>query len=491
MINMAARSTTCSISSFLKTSRLSLNKILNGDIKLNDKNNINLHVVIGNEAADADSIVSALCCAYIKSMKDSSKSLTTHYVPVCCIPRSDLILRRDISILFQLTGLDMNDLICLDDCKLELLSKQAKSKTENLKITLTDHNEISRYWKDDTVSIESHIIEIIDHHKDKGKYPSIVGKSRRIAFNHTTGVETAGSTCTLIAESILLPSVDCDSHGDSGSCVGSDEKKENKDPVIMPELARLLSGVILLDTSNMNKDVGKGKIRDEIMLQKLLPLASVEIEGLMEFERETVFKALKGAKTDPEFWKSMAAADMLRLDYKEFRVQSKGGGESKLGMASMVCHPHVFEDKILQDTNNHGQSIDTSLARYLIGTESVDFLVVMCAYDPALYQDYSSDSNAINGACGMQRTLSVFAIGKKKETNTKIDALETFVSRQNSDRQANLVPRIYRRKSYHDNNESGNASDGDELCYRLYTQGNVKMSRKQMAPILESFLSSY
>ena len=71
MINLAARSTTGSISSFLKISRLSLNKILNGDINLNDKNNINLHIVIGNEAADADSIVSALCHAYIKSMKES------------------------------------------------------------------------------------------------------------------------------------------------------------------------------------------------------------------------------------------------------------------------------------------------------------------------------------------------------------------------------------------------------------------------------------
>ena len=55
-----------------------------------------LHVVLGNEAADADSLISTLCHAYFKQSCCSDDEL---FVPAAGIPREDLVLRRDVQLL--------------------------------------------------------------------------------------------------------------------------------------------------------------------------------------------------------------------------------------------------------------------------------------------------------------------------------------------------------------------------------------------------------
>jgi exopolyphosphatase len=53
-----------------------------------------VHIVLGNEAADADSLISTLCYAFLKDQSNVNEGVV--YIPAAGIPRVDLALRRDI-----------------------------------------------------------------------------------------------------------------------------------------------------------------------------------------------------------------------------------------------------------------------------------------------------------------------------------------------------------------------------------------------------------
>ena len=136
--------------------------------------NEKLSVVIGNEAADADSIISALTYAYLKQQQQASTSTSTttlpsSVIPLCCIPKKDLKLRRDIELLLQKTDIDINELICLDD--FPTLSSSTLSE-----LILVDHNNLSQ----DLSHLSSFVTEIVDHHKDMNAYPNVSGDKRYI-----------------------------------------------------------------------------------------------------------------------------------------------------------------------------------------------------------------------------------------------------------------------------------------------------------------------
>jgi hypothetical protein len=79
-----------------------------------------VHLFIGNEAADPDSIISSLCSAFLFHSQQQTEAvaavgtgavtgtgdgaatcMTCVAVPMCCIPRADLVLRRDTQLLFR------------------------------------------------------------------------------------------------------------------------------------------------------------------------------------------------------------------------------------------------------------------------------------------------------------------------------------------------------------------------------------------------------
>lgn len=64
-------------------------------------------VVIGNEAADADTIVSSICLAHFLHATRSSEDdeAGVQYVPVLPLLRAELKLRPETLLLFRLAGL--------------------------------------------------------------------------------------------------------------------------------------------------------------------------------------------------------------------------------------------------------------------------------------------------------------------------------------------------------------------------------------------------
>ena len=255
-------------------------------------------VVIGNEAADADSIISALTYAYLK------QSDYQDVIPVCCIPREDLPLRRDVEILLETTGIGINELICIDDCKCLF-----DSSTDATPLILVDHNKI---W-DGLPRSCCKITEIVDHHLDLGDHAEVSGEFREIAFED--GAATVGSCCTLISERFM-----------KSESLKLDET-----------VATLLMGVIVLDTLNMSPAYDRGTKRDADALLKLSSISSCNLDEL--------FNRLKDAKNDRVFWSSLKAIDCLRIDFKVFS-SSQSSSSTSVGISSCLLPAHEFLSKL-------------------------------------------------------------------------------------------------------------------------------------------------
>jgi len=144
-----------------------------------------LHVVIGNEAGDLDSLVSALVIAYLQSVKTNGTSIA---LPVFNVPRAELRLRKDNVRVLQKAGINESDIICRDEIPLDRLANEGR-----LALTLVDHNELSPLQQ----SLAGSVVAVIDHHRDAGLYNETVSaSSRRVVF-------PVGSCCTLVANELL------------------------------------------------------------------------------------------------------------------------------------------------------------------------------------------------------------------------------------------------------------------------------------------------
>uniref|UniRef100_H3GU60 DHHA2 domain-containing protein n=1 Tax=Phytophthora ramorum TaxID=164328 RepID=H3GU60_PHYRM len=115
----ARRSSVFAFNEFLRTTRSSL-----------FSSPVSVHVLVGNEAADADSIVSALSYAFVHHQKQAQ----TLHVALLPITRSELVLRCDVSALFQELGVDTDALVFVDEFPWALHAR--------VKVTLMDHNAL-------------------------------------------------------------------------------------------------------------------------------------------------------------------------------------------------------------------------------------------------------------------------------------------------------------------------------------------------------------
>lgn len=272
-------------------------------------------IVVGNEAADADSIVSAIALAYVRALVQSkgasasTTNTTSHakcFIPVANVSRDGLCLRRDVQNLLSIIDVSLDDIICLGDVNIPLLSSNIP-----MDIILTDHNSPAAVLAPHA----SAVTEIWDHHNDIGALPAVQGAARNIAYDSSTAKPLVGSACTLIAEYYF-------------ACLDAAQCEVDR------ELATLLLGVIALDTFNMDVTMGKGTTRDEAAMNRL------QSQALRE--RGALFTLLRDAKLDPEFWRGLSAAHAFFLDYKEFRSPSTG---FVTGVPSVLLSAKEFVDK--------------------------------------------------------------------------------------------------------------------------------------------------
>lgn len=248
------------------------------------------HVVVGNPAGDADSIISSLSLAYVDHLTGEKPNKS----PIVSVSRADLPLRRETVLLLGMMQVSTQALTYLDDLP---------SAMHDSSVTLVDHNKLLYSQLEG-----SKVAEILDHHMDEQAHDHVVGELRNIAFEGSSAL--VGSACTLIAERLL----------------------QSSPREIPSDLALGLLGVILLDTVNMSKSAAKGTLRDQAASDALMKMtdwsALSQQDSTKQFftsqqpDTQGLYDFLNESKFDIAFWKSLSAKDALRLDYKQFTASS-------------------------------------------------------------------------------------------------------------------------------------------------------------------------
>ncbi len=255
------------------------------DLKNNFSNDKQLTIVMGNEAADLDSMASAVTYAWYLYLNDESGN----YFPLINIPRADFKLRTEAVYLFKEAGVNIDDLLFTEDIDLDKLKAGS-----NLKLILVDHNKLAS----SQTGLETVVVGILDHHADEESYPPAA----------VTDIRPVGSAATLVSELFL---------GDQRAA-------------IQKTLGTLLLGTILLDTVNLDPDAGRVTDDDSKAAKEI-----IEISGL---DSKKLFDKLQFEKFNVS---SLGSYDLLRKDYKEWQL-----GSVKLGIGSVLL---PIEDWVSKD----------------------------------------------------------------------------------------------------------------------------------------------
>lgn len=382
-----------------------------------------LHLVLGNEAGDADSLISSLCFAFFKQIRYQQHTEKTDctnqevlYVPAAGIARADLALRCDVELALNKVGLSCNSLICLEE--IPQIFKLSNEKL--IRITLVDHNALAA---DLESSLGPTVVEILDHHDDRGFYKWVKQEeaNRNIAF--VDGKPSAMSTCTLVAESFFqMPS-------------------KNDLCRIDTDVATLLLAVIAVDSANLENATQ----RDLDVVEKL--------QKHVPTPREELYSLLVGAKLDPHFWENLSVTDALRLDYKLFQVESRGensvsipSGCRRIGISSVLQPLEAFYRK-----ERHWEIV----LSFMLTQDLTCFAIMTFVIDPAPKRELLLVSKSSLHLQDLQRHLSNPANG-----------LDLYAG---SDAQEAI------------------SIDGVTLFASSHTQGNVRASRKVIAPLILNF----
>ena len=303
----------------------------------NHKNNISsnssssypneYHIVIGNEAGDADSSISTIAYAYIQdcvtrttnhasqqppSQSPPQDSQQQQRLPIISISETDLQTQRPETLfLLQLVGIVPHDhllfvntihehILCCTNNNDHCAQAEVVDEPINIDVTLVDHNRLNQeqlrkyILKNYSEKNSNHnttiqqqqllllfnVVNIVDHHIDEGCHLDTCRSSsgrRNIAFDVNTNVALVASTCTLLVEMLqeyygFQNTTNID-HVDVVSSSSSSPQHHLSQLQYRPlpaTVSLLLLGVILLDSINMNVPAGKGTIRDRNAIQYLL-----------------------------------------------------------------------------------------------------------------------------------------------------------------------------------------------------------------------------
>ena len=400
--------------------------------------------VLGNEAADADSIISSLTYAKLKQW-ETGNSVRKPIFPIVSIKRGDIHLRRDVELLLREIDLTLSDLVCLDECNIANFANEC-----NLDLILVDHNVLSKEVSERlglSARHESMVKEILDHHEDCDAYKTAI--VRDIAYDSNTKSPLVASTCTLIAERFLQP--------------------VNRAALTL-DIATLLIAVIAVDSLNMDPSQRRGTPRDRTALESLQLLYPA-------VQRDRLYNLLMNAKTDPLFWKSLSARDAIRIDFKSFVYGTKNIDSSKDSVQSERCGSFGIASVL--------QSVDSFLMKKDLSDELSSYLIPTTTSDSSLPAPVPVSVLAdmlvimsLELLPDVRRSLLFFCTS---ESRTK--SLSSYLTIKGADiflEKRSKIPGV----------PSVRTVNGQNVYMLAYNQGNTAMSRKQIAPILLDFYSS-
>lgn len=449
-------------SSMMTSSRMSFQEFLVQQQKDEDPR----HLVVGNPAGDADSIISALCLAYIDSVLHTTKKKT----PLVSITQQDFETQRpEVAFLVRTLGLEQSIpfMRFIDDA---IITSTNANNNKPKFLTLMDHNKA-----DESLFPQSNyqVVEILDHHFDEQRHLdtcNIIDNKRNIAFDNDQGTALVASTCTLVAERL------------------KELMKKTIDPIksYPHTVATLLLATILLDSVNMIPAAGKGTPRDAATIQDLLnhtdwselwaqsPRAKKiwwpnndSIESNPPPDTDKIFESLQSAKFDPKFWNHLSVVDALRLDYKQFSTTSSSSAAStssqpqlSFGASSVLIPLRDFVTK----PNFHA-----NMQSYLMEHAHVEVLVILFAHAAAPDADHQETTV-------VHRELLLYGIQNRGKDIVSKMAL--FLTRDDKTLELEEI------------NQQEDVRLSTDAVMKLFDQHNSKASRKQIAPLMIKFLDT-
>jgi len=217
-----------------------------------------LTVVMGNEACDLDSGVSAICLAFHLHQQSHNQLV----LPLLNIPEEDFPLKTELVYCLEKVGIKQENLIFTN---LIDLSKIAK-----LSLVLVDHNILTNQ----NPCLEQAVIEVLDHHV----------LERPDNENTKIVVERVGSCATLVAEKIFQENPQFDNS----------------------DVLTLLLQTILLDTVLLSESAKKVTAKDITFAHK--------IEAILgQVNREEMYNSVQAAKDKIDH---LSVYQLLKRDLK-------------------------------------------------------------------------------------------------------------------------------------------------------------------------------
>ncbi|RZF47336.1 hypothetical protein LSTR_LSTR014377 [Laodelphax striatellus] len=223
-----------------------------------------VHVVIGNESCDLDSAVSSITYAYFLSHDVLPESAV---IPVINVPKKQFEVKTEVKYFLNLNSITDDMLVFRDD--IALLGLHAANQ---LKLVLVDHHVL----QSELAALNAAVTHVIDHR------PRVAAASGVATHVH---IELVGSCATLVGQRL-----------------------HEKKLLQQPQIARLVRGTILLDTSNFSPVTKKTTELDRQIV------ALCEKEADLDCSRQELFDELVAAKTDIS---SLSTYSLLIKDMKK------------------------------------------------------------------------------------------------------------------------------------------------------------------------------
>jgi inorganic pyrophosphatase/exopolyphosphatase len=298
--------------------------------------------IVGNEACDADSMVSAIVYAKLKNMEGSKNE----YIPF--FQCDDIISRLDFMGACK-------EAEFIPDGSIETITPE--NVKDISKWILVDHHYPTKVFLKVVPDAKDKVIEIIDHH-------SLVagsnGNSLVKKLGDTVENKTIGSCTTLIANRMLRY---LEKH--NSTVYKSDE---------IQSLLKLLLCTIMIDTKNLT-DASKTTEDDRHIVKELK-----QHTGISDGDADEIFKRLLDSKYNPDFWEVAPIDKILGYDYKDFK--SKKG--FTFGMSSILTNTRIYE---LDSINEYRKNLDVNA--FCVNSSMLDGskYLLMINFDKTVFEE--------------------------------------------------------------------------------------------------------
>ncbi|KAK4565922.1 Exopolyphosphatase [Recurvomyces mirabilis] len=381
-------------------------------------------IVIGNESADLDSIACALVYGYIQSSRPEARRKNELVIPVVNIPAADLPLRPELTALLRHADVKPEDLVTLDDLK------PLPLPLDHTKWTLVDHNAM-------TGALAEHysksITGVIDHHDDEKTIPTAADP--RI-------IQKCGSCSSLVTNYLRTTWEDLSSSSSTVGAANAQSSDGLTDDFAYTsgwdaQVAKLALGSILIDTFNLT-DESKVTESDRKAVRYLEAKINASMKFGKDYDRQKFFEEINAAKADLE---GLSVEDVLRKDYKQWQE-----GDLTLGISSIVKPFEWLQQKA-------GNEKFSQILEGFAKDRGLDLFAVMTAY------------TAESGKFARQLILLVTSDNDKAK-----GIVNDFTNKAGAELQLE------------DSRIQIQDDSGTEI--KIWAQGNVAASRKQIGPML-------